>query len=124
MTALAYSEPEPKIIHGVKDDWEIVIGMEVHAQVASKAKLFSGASTRFGAAESGGTYAASLLDLMEHTRNGRLLVYDPETGRATTLLDGLSFANGVAVSPDQSFVLVNETGEYRVIRHCPPKPVL
>jgi aspartyl-tRNA(Asn)/glutamyl-tRNA(Gln) amidotransferase subunit B len=49
MSELAYSEPAPKIIPGVKDDWEIVIGMEVHAQVASKAKLFSGASTRFGA---------------------------------------------------------------------------
>jgi sugar lactone lactonase YvrE len=78
---------------------------------------FSDASTRFGAKEWGGTLAASLLDLMEHTRNGRLLVYDPETRRATTVLDGLSFANGVAVSPDQSFVLVDETGEYRVIRH-------
>jgi aspartyl-tRNA(Asn)/glutamyl-tRNA(Gln) amidotransferase subunit B len=49
MTELAYREPEPKILHGVKDDWEIVVGMEVHAQVQSKAKLFSGASTRFGA---------------------------------------------------------------------------
>ena len=49
MSELAYSEPEPKVIPGVKGDWEIVIGLEVHAQVASKAKLFSGASTRFGA---------------------------------------------------------------------------
>jgi sugar lactone lactonase YvrE len=78
---------------------------------------FSDASIRFGASEWGGTLPASLLDLMEHTRNGRLLVYDPETHRATTLLDGLSFANGVAVSADQSFVLVDETGEYRVIRY-------
>jgi aspartyl-tRNA(Asn)/glutamyl-tRNA(Gln) amidotransferase subunit B len=36
-------------IHGAQGDWEIVIGMEVHAQVLSKAKLFSGASTTFGA---------------------------------------------------------------------------
>jgi len=49
MTELAFTEPKPKIIAGVKDDWELVIGMEVHAQVASKAKLFSGASTEFGA---------------------------------------------------------------------------
>jgi aspartyl-tRNA(Asn)/glutamyl-tRNA(Gln) amidotransferase subunit B len=48
MSELAYREPEPKIIPGVTGDWEIVIGMEVHAQVASQAKLFSGASTRFG----------------------------------------------------------------------------
>ncbi|WP_118134119.1 Asp-tRNA(Asn)/Glu-tRNA(Gln) amidotransferase subunit GatB [Oceanicella sp. SM1341] len=49
MTELAYRDPEPKILHGAKGDWEIVIGMEVHAQVRSNAKLFSGASTGFGA---------------------------------------------------------------------------
>ena len=49
MSELSYSEPSPKVIAGMKDDWELVIGMEVHAQVASKAKLFSGASTEFGA---------------------------------------------------------------------------
>jgi len=37
------------LISGVTGDWEIVIGMEVHAQVVSKSKLFSGASTAFGA---------------------------------------------------------------------------
>ena len=41
--------PAPKVISGAKHDWELVIGLEVHAQVASKAKLFSGASTKFGA---------------------------------------------------------------------------
>src|SRR5262245_45949997 len=38
-----------KLIDGATGKWEVVIGMEVHAQVASKAKLFSGASTEFGA---------------------------------------------------------------------------
>src|SRR5580698_7795730 len=37
-----------KLIKGAKADWEVVIGMEVHAQVTSEAKLFSGASTAFG----------------------------------------------------------------------------
>ena len=46
---LAYTEPAPKIYHGATGEWEVVIGMEVHAQVASKAKLFSGAATAFGA---------------------------------------------------------------------------
>ncbi|UWQ19395.1 Asp-tRNA(Asn)/Glu-tRNA(Gln) amidotransferase subunit GatB [Jannaschia sp. M317] len=41
--------PKPRVIAGERDDWELVIGMEVHAQVASNAKLFSGASTTFGA---------------------------------------------------------------------------
>ncbi|MEL7276082.1 MAG: Asp-tRNA(Asn)/Glu-tRNA(Gln) amidotransferase subunit GatB [Pseudomonadota bacterium] len=49
MTELAYSEPTPKVIAGATGDWELVIGMEVHAQVKSNAKLFSGASTQFGA---------------------------------------------------------------------------
>jgi aspartyl-tRNA(Asn)/glutamyl-tRNA(Gln) amidotransferase subunit B len=39
-----------KFIRGSTGDWEIVVGMEVHAQVASEAKLFSGASTEFGGA--------------------------------------------------------------------------
>jgi len=37
------------IIHGATGDWEVVIGLEVHAQVVSQAKLFSGAATEFGA---------------------------------------------------------------------------
>jgi aspartyl-tRNA(Asn)/glutamyl-tRNA(Gln) amidotransferase subunit B len=49
MAELAYREPEPKVIAGAKGDWEMVVGMEVHAQVSSSAKLFSGASTAFGA---------------------------------------------------------------------------
>lgn len=49
MLDLTYETPTPKVIAGAKHDWELVIGMEVHAQVASNAKLFSGASTTFGA---------------------------------------------------------------------------
>ena len=49
MLDLTYTAPKPKVIAGARYDWEIVIGMEVHAQVASNAKLFSGASTQFGA---------------------------------------------------------------------------
>ncbi|MGZ5915513.1 MAG: Asp-tRNA(Asn)/Glu-tRNA(Gln) amidotransferase subunit GatB, partial [Hyphomicrobium sp.] len=36
------------LISGAKGDWEVIVGLEVHAQVASKSKLFSGASTAFG----------------------------------------------------------------------------
>src|SRR3954466_14646524 len=39
-----------KLIKGATGDWEVVIGLEVHAQVTSQAKLFSGASTAFGGA--------------------------------------------------------------------------
>ncbi|MEB8385945.1 Asp-tRNA(Asn)/Glu-tRNA(Gln) amidotransferase subunit GatB [Rhodobacteraceae bacterium KMM 6894] len=49
MLDLTYETPKPRVIAGAKHDWELVIGMEIHAQVASKSKLFSGASTLFGA---------------------------------------------------------------------------
>jgi aspartyl-tRNA(Asn)/glutamyl-tRNA(Gln) amidotransferase subunit B len=42
--------PKSKLIRGATGDWEVVVGMEVHAQVMSNAKLFSGASTEFGGA--------------------------------------------------------------------------
>ncbi len=48
MLDLTFEPPEIKTIAGARYDWELVIGMEVHAQIASKAKLFSGASTQFG----------------------------------------------------------------------------
>ncbi|MBO6756131.1 MAG: Asp-tRNA(Asn)/Glu-tRNA(Gln) amidotransferase subunit GatB [Roseibium sp.] len=49
MTIVEARTPDPKkFIKGATGDWEIVIGMEVHAQVTSDAKLFSGASTAFG----------------------------------------------------------------------------
>lgn len=51
MTIVDTRTPDPKrLISGASGDWEVVVGMEVHAQVLSEAKLFSGASTAFGAA--------------------------------------------------------------------------
>src|SRR5271167_380669 len=44
------SAANSKLIKGATGDWEMVIGLEVHAQVTSHAKLFSGASTEFGGA--------------------------------------------------------------------------
>ena len=49
MLDLTCTNPKPKVIAGAKGDWELVIGMEIHAQVASASKLFSGASTAVGA---------------------------------------------------------------------------
>jgi len=56
-------------------------------------------------------------DVLEHQPNGRFLAYDPKTKQTRVLLNDLYFANGVAVSPDQTFVLVNDTGKYRVRRY-------
>ena len=69
---------------------------------------FSDSSRRF-------TLAHWRADLMEHSGTGRLLRRDP-TGRVEVLLSGLQFANGVALSGDESFVAVAETGAYRVTR--------
>ena len=54
-------------------------------------------------------------DLLEHSGTGRLLRRDPN-GEVEVLLDGLQFANGVALAPDESFVAVAETGAYRLTR--------
>lgn len=56
------------------------------------------------------------IDIIEHQTNGRFLAYDPKTKATRVILRNLQFANGVAVSPDQSFVLVVETGKYRLHR--------
>jgi len=48
MNAHARPVDAKKLIKGATGDWEVIIGMEIHAQVTSRSKLFSGASTEFG----------------------------------------------------------------------------
>lgn len=69
---------------------------------------FSVSSTRFDLAH-------YKLDLIEHSGTGRLFALHPD-GTLEVLLDGLYFSNGVALSSDESFVVVAETGAYRVTR--------
>ncbi len=71
---------------------------------------FSDASWKFGIED-------YKLDLLEHRPNGRLLAYDPTTQTTSLLLDSLYFANGIAIASDDQFVLVNETGKYRIKRY-------
>ena len=78
---------------------------------------FSESSSKFSAGKTLGTYDASLLDILEHGGHGRLFLFDPATGAVSTLLAGLNYANGVAADPDGRFVLVAETGHYRVLKH-------
>jgi sugar lactone lactonase YvrE len=54
-------------------------------------------------------------DLLAHSRTGRLLRRSP-TGEVEVLLEGLAFANGVALAPDESFVAVAETAAYALQR--------
>jgi len=75
---------------------------------------FSDASTRFAPADWGGTFEASVLDVIEQSSTGRILEYDPARKDTRIVASGLSFANGVALSRDEAFLFVNETGKYRV----------
>jgi sugar lactone lactonase YvrE len=76
--------------------------------------FFSDASTRFGAREWGGTFEASVLDILEQSATGRVLVFDSAQGRTERVAHGLSFANGVALSEDEQTLFVAETGRYRI----------
>jgi sugar lactone lactonase YvrE len=62
------------------------------------------------------TFQEYMNDVLESAPNGRLLKYDINTGECSVVLDHLFFANGIAVSPDETYVLVNETTRYRVKR--------
>ncbi len=81
---------------------------------------FSDASVKFGAQAAGSTMAASLLEIMEHGRTGRLLAFNPDGQTTRIIADGFSFSNGVAIEPPHAdgseSVLMNETGRYRVLR--------
>jgi sugar lactone lactonase YvrE len=75
---------------------------------------FTDASTRFSPAQWGGTYPASVLDIIEQSATGRVLAFDPATGRTRIVARGFSFANGIALSSDGQSLFVNETGRYRL----------
>ncbi len=83
--------------------------------VARNGKIYlSDASTRFAPARWGGTFEASVLDIIEQSSTGRILEYDPATRSTRVVAKGLSFANGVALSQDEKDLFVAETGKYRV----------
>jgi sugar lactone lactonase YvrE len=89
----------------------IKLGFTDDVAVASDGSIyFSDASDKFG-------FGDHMLDLLEGRAHGRLIKYDPEARAATTLAKDLYFANGVALSSDESFVAVNETYRYRISRY-------
>ena len=76
--------------------------------------FFSDATTRFAPAAWGGTFEASVLDILEQSATGRVFEYDPSDRSLRLVAHGLVFANGLALSADESSLLVVETGRYRV----------
>jgi len=83
---------------------------DVAVDAAGRVAYFSDASSVWH-------YQQTPSDILEHRGHGRLLRYDFASGATTVLLRGLQFANGVALDPDEQFVLVAETGAYRVTRY-------
>jgi sugar lactone lactonase YvrE len=80
-----------------------------NAAIASDGTVwFSDSSTKFGIDQ----WKA---DFVQNTRTGRLMRLDPD-GTTTVVLDGLAFANGVALSKDEDFVVVAETAGRTVVR--------
>ncbi|MEM8983877.1 MAG: SMP-30/gluconolactonase/LRE family protein [Pseudomonadota bacterium] len=77
---------------------------------------FTDASTHFHPDAHGGTLAASVLDLLEHDPNGRLLRYDPSNDEIDLVRDALAFPNGLAIDPSGEFLLLAETSTYRVLK--------
>ena len=75
---------------------------------------FTDASGRFAPAKWGGTFEAAMLDILEQASTGRILEYDPATNTTRIVANGLSFANGVALSRDEQTLFVAGTGKYRV----------
>ena len=55
-------------------------------------------------------------DLLEHRPNGRVFRYDPSSAELALVADGLVFPNGVALAPDESFLLVAQTARYDILR--------
>ena len=74
------------------------------------------ASRRFAPRDWGGTFEASVLDILENSATGRVLVYDPASGAVQRVAGGLSFPNGIALTQDGRGLLVAETGRYRIWR--------
>lgn len=91
------------------------IGYADAVVVAKSGKVyFSDASTRFAPAQWGGTFEASVLDILEQSCTGRIFEFDPTTRATRIVAQGLCFANGVALSADEQTLFVAETGKYRV----------
>ncbi|MGC5702726.1 SMP-30/gluconolactonase/LRE family protein [Pseudomonas sp. NFXW11] len=83
---------------------------DVAVDAAGRYAYFSDASSRWGYGHDGEA-------VIEHGGDGRLLRYDFQSGKTEVLLERLEFANGIALGPDEAFVLVNETGAYRISRY-------
>jgi len=82
--------------------------------IAADGLMYFTDASRRRAARDWGTFDSAVLDILEHSCTGRVLVYDPATQRTATVIGGLCFPNGVALSGDEQRLFIAETGEYRI----------
>lgn len=109
LLALNVSNGELKTLATESDGVPFGFADDVDVSADGQYAYFSDASSRWHYGQDGEA-------VMEHGGDGRLLVYDFHNGETKALLGGLEFANGVALGPDEQYVLVNETGAYRISR--------
>ena len=107
VTTLTSSVGDPNQADKISYANSVIVG-------ASGKIYFTDASQRFSPAQWGGTFEASVRDIIEQSATGRVLEFDPASKLTRVVASGLSFANGIALSQDQTMLLVNETGKYRV----------
>jgi len=82
--------------------------------IATDGRMYFTDATRRLSPREIGTFDAALLDILEHSCTGRVLVYEPGSGRTSLVIGGLCFPNGVALSGDEQHLFIAETGEYRI----------
>ena len=56
-------------------------------------------------------------DFIYHKGTGKVFSFDPQTKESKLLIKDLNFANGIAISKNDDFILINETGKYRVLKY-------
>jgi sugar lactone lactonase YvrE len=104
-------DPQGEVTTLVPARGDVPLGFADDVAVASDGVIyFSDASSKFGHDE-------YLFDMLEGRPHGRLLRYDPASKETKVLLEGLYFANGVALSKDEDFLLLNETYRFRTRRY-------
>lgn len=104
------SEGKPIVISDAVDGRAFGFPDDVVVTRGGRYLYFTDASSRFG-------YGHHTEDALEHGANGSVLLYDTQTHETKTVISGLHFANGVALGPDDDYLLINETSEYRVVRY-------
>lgn len=115
----------------VADAWKGLLSIDPQGQITALATQAEGIPFRFtndldisadgtiyfSDASSQYSQPEYMLDALEARPHGRLLRYHPATQEVEVLIRDLYFANGVALSAAEDFVLVNETWRYRIVRY-------